>query len=196
MLEALIIIFCYVLGSLPFSYLISRLLGGIDIRSKGSGNIGATNVYRTLGPYIGVAALFADLLKGLIAAFLGLTIGGTVIAAVCGLAAVLGHCFPIFLKFKGGKGVATAAGVMLMLTPMVFIISLVVFAVITFVSRYVSLASVTVAILFPVLTIVMSEPIAYILMAAIIASLVVYRHNENIYRLRQGTESKINEKAI
>jgi glycerol-3-phosphate acyltransferase PlsY len=189
-----LIILCYLIGAIPFSYLVSQLKG-VDIRTRGSGNVGATNVLRTLGPALGAAALGGDFLKGLAAAWIGTMAGGEWLMVGCALAAVLGHCYSVFLRFRGGKGMATSAGIVLYLLPKIFLIMLVVFVVVVALLRYVSLGSITVAILFPILTLVMNEPHELLVFSVLLAALVVYRHSENIDRLRKGTESKLGSRA-
>ncbi|NLJ71921.1 MAG: glycerol-3-phosphate 1-O-acyltransferase PlsY [Syntrophomonadaceae bacterium] len=191
----LAIIAAYLLGSIPFSLLVARLMAGVDIRSQGSGNVGATNVLRTLGTKGAVFALLGDMLKGVAAVLLGLLISGEGLAAVCGVLAIIGHCYPVFLGFKGGKGVATSAGIILFLMPKIVIILLIVFLIIVFLSRYVSLASITIAILFPVLAISYGYNNAYILMSLIMAIIVVFKHRENIKRLRDGNENKVGQRV-
>jgi glycerol-3-phosphate acyltransferase PlsY len=143
-----------------------------------------------------LASLVGDLLKGVIAAWLGLHFGGETLGAVCAAAAVIGHCWTVFLGFKGGKGIATSAGTLLVLMPTILLILLATFVTIVAVSRFVSLGSVCVAILFPILTIIMNEPLPYILMSFVLAGTVIFRHRTNIDRLRRGVETKINEKAF
>jgi glycerol-3-phosphate acyltransferase PlsY len=189
-----LIILCYLIGAIPFSYLVSQLKG-VDIRTRGSGNVGATNVLRTLGPALGAAALGGDFLKGLAAAWIGTMAGGEWLMVGCALAAVLCHCYSVFLRFRGGKGMATSAGIVLYLLPKIFLIMLVVFVVVVALLRYVSLGSITVAILFPILTLVMNEPHELLVFSVLLAALVVYRHSENIDRLRKGTESKLGSRA-
>ncbi|MGB4019475.1 MAG: glycerol-3-phosphate 1-O-acyltransferase PlsY [Syntrophomonadaceae bacterium] len=194
MYSVALIILCYLIGAIPFSYLVSQLKG-VDIRTRGSGNVGATNVLRTLGPALGAAALGGDFLKGLAAAWIGTMAGGEWLMVGCALAAVLGHCYSVFLRFRGGKGMATSAGIVLYLLPKMFLIMLVVFVVVVALLRYVSLGSITVAILFPILTLVMNEPHELLVFSVLLAALVVYRHSENIDRLRKGTESKLGSRA-
>ncbi|MEN6350961.1 MAG: glycerol-3-phosphate 1-O-acyltransferase PlsY [Syntrophomonas sp.] len=195
MTSVFIILLCYLIGSIPFSYLFTRLFTKQDIRKKGSGNVGATNVLRTSGKSIALLALTGDLLKGVIAAWIGKHAGGQALLIICPVAAVIGHCYPVFLKFRGGKGVATAAGVILVLMPSVCLILLLSFIAICAVSRYVSLGSVLAAALFPVMTIVITKSWPYFTMSLIIALVVIYRHRGNIDRLRKGIEPKINDPA-
>lgn len=195
MKEFLLILLCYLIGSIPFSYIAARVLAHTDVRTRGSGNVGATNVFRTSGTGAALLALAGDLIKGVLAAWLGLTLGGLLLAALCSLAAVIGHCYPLFLRFRGGKAVATAGGVVLWLMPKVVIILLLIFIAVVYVSRYVSLASIAVAVLLPVIALMLHNPWEYILLSVLMAALVVYRHRENIRKLRQGTEARIGDRA-
>jgi len=195
MKEIVLTIACYLIGSVPFSYLFSRYLGGVDIRSRGTGNVGATNVLRTLGMKIALLSLLGDVLKGVLAAWLGLAFGGEGLAALCTVAVVTGHCWPLFLDFRGGKGVATSAGALVVLMPLITLILLVTFVTVIAVSRYVSLGSVCAAVLLPLLALVMQEPWQYLLMGVILAGMVLFRHRTNIERLRQGCESKLGQKS-
>lgn len=190
----ILVVLCYFIGAIPFSYLVS-LLKGVDIRTRGSGNVGATNVLRALGPVAAAAALAADLLKGVAAAWIGTMAGGEWLVVGCAFAAVVGHCYPIFLRFKGGKGVATSAGIILYLMPRELLIMLVVFLVVVALLRYVSLGSITVAVLLPVLALAMKEPFELLILCLLMAALVVYRHRENIQRLSSGTEPKLGSRA-
>lgn len=192
----LLVLLSYMVGSIPFSYIFSRYFGGVDIRTKGTGNVGATNVLRSLGVKIAVASLIGDVLKGFAAAWLGNYFGGISLAAICSVAVVVGHCWPLSLGFRGGKGVATAAGIMLALMPLLCLLEALVLVVIAATTRYVSLGSVCAAILFPILVIFTHQPWQYIVMGFILAAIVLFRHRSNIKRLRQGTESKLNQKAI
>jgi glycerol-3-phosphate acyltransferase PlsY len=189
--KVIIVIICYLLGSIPFAYIMIRMFKGIDIREVGSGNVGTTNALRTAGKRIALVALLGDLLKGLASAWLGMHYGGEMLAVICVLAAVTGHCWPVFLGFKGGKGMATTAGSILFLMPKVFLCLAVVFILIVIISRYVSLASISVAILLPLTCLLFSQPRVYLIASIILMVLVVYRHRENIERLRNGNERKI-----
>ncbi len=196
MQEILLILLCYLIGSIPFSYIVSRYMGGMDIRSKGSGNVGATNVLRNLGLKIALVAFALDLLKGFTAAWIGFAFGGPVVIFLCPVAAMIGHCYPVFLKFKGGKAVATIAGIVLYTNPIIFIILVLAFAAVVLISRYVSLGSLVVACSLPFLGILLDPDITIILLYFFAASLVIYKHKENIERLRKGTESKISSSMI
>jgi glycerol-3-phosphate acyltransferase PlsY len=187
-------IICYLIGSVPFSFIFARFLGGVDIRKKGSRNVGATNVLRSSGWQVALTALLGDVSKGLISAWLGYLLGGESLAAFCSIAAVAGHCWPVFLGFRGGKGVATAAGVILFLMPKVIIPLLLIFVIIIIFTRYVSLGSISVAALLPVIAIIMGEPWKYVAMSIIIAAVVIARHHANITKLRNGTEARITDR--
>jgi len=190
-----LVILCYLIGAIPFSYLASSLSKGVDIRTQGSGNVGATNVLRTAGWPAALLALSCDLLKGVIGAWLGFQVGGPLLAVVCSIVTVVGHCYPVYLRFRGGKGVATAAGTILYLMPNILFILLAVFIITVAISRYVSLASLVAAMLFPILTIVLAYPWSYTAISLLMSGLVIYSHRNNIVRLRNGTESRIGEKV-
>jgi glycerol-3-phosphate acyltransferase PlsY len=195
MKTAALIIACYLIGSIPFSYIFSKLLGGVDIRKRGSRNVGATNVLRTAGVKVAIPAFAGDLLKGVAACWLGALSGDMVIMAVCAVMAVIGHCWPIFLGLKGGKGVATSAGIILYLSPMVFISVLAVFILVVVLSKYVSLGSISAAVLFPVSAVIFDLPRPLVLMSLVLAVLVVSRHHRNISNLINGTEAKLTGKT-
>ncbi len=195
MKEVLVVLLCYLIGSIPFSYLFGRIFGKVDVRSRGSGNVGATNVLRTTGVKVALLALAGDLFKGYFAAWLGFQMGGPVMLVLCPFAAVCGHCCSVFLKFRGGKGVATAAGTILFLAPEIFLILLILLVLIVVFSGYVSLASIIAASIFPILVIAFDKSLAHIVVSILIALTVIYKHRANIVRLRNGTEAKINEKA-
>jgi acyl phosphate:glycerol-3-phosphate acyltransferase len=188
--ETLLLICAYLLGSVPTGLLLARAFG-VNIREAGSGNIGATNVYRTMGRKIGILTLVGDCLKGLIpvlaAKWLGLP---DVWVAAIGLAAFLGHVYTIFLGFKGGKGVATALGVFLGTSPLSVLGGLAVFALVLYRWRYVSAASIAAAAVIPVIVTLIEGKPELIAMSLAIAAIVIFRHRENIARLRSGTESR------
>jgi len=188
--ELTLIIIAYFLGSIPTGLLLAKA-AGVDIRSSGSGNIGATNVYRTLGRSVGVLTLVGDCLKGLLPVLAAryLLMADPWIAAV-GLAAFLGHVYTIFLGFKGGKGVATALGVFLGVCPLAVAGALVIFIGVVWKWRFISLGSITAAAAMPGLVAVIDPRPAMVLMAILIAAIVVWKHRENIQRLRDGVESR------
>ncbi len=191
----LLILLCYLIGAIPFSFLFGKYLGKVDISRKGSGNIGATNVLRSSNIPVALLSLTADLLKGLLAAWIGLAWGGPGLAAACGVAVVVGHCYSVFISFKGGKGVATAAGVIALLMPKIFLILLAIMVLAVVFTRYVSLGSVLAAALFPILCLIWGQPWPYTLLGFCFAALVLFRHESNIVKLMSGQESRITDKA-
>lgn len=191
MKELILLLFAYLVGSIPTGLLLARAFAGVDIRESGSGNIGATNVYRTLGRKIGLLTLVGDCLKGLIPVLAAMALGLTdPWIALTGLAAFLGHVYTVFLGFKGGKGVATALGVFLAVSPLSVLGALVVFALVVFKWRYVSLASITAAAVVPSLVALIDKRPEIVAMSIVISVLVIWKHRENIKRLKQGTENK------
>ncbi len=185
-------ILSYLIGSIPFSYLIARLVTGKDIRGMGSGNVGATNVMRTTGRSAGIAALLLDVLKGAGSVWLAHVLGGDSTAmAVCGFMAMLGHSFPIFLGFRGGKSVATGGGAFGALAPLAMLSSIGVFGISLFLFRIVSFGSVIAAASFPVLAWLYGAGKGIVLWGAISATWIIVRHHGNIVRLFQGTEHKL-----
>jgi len=186
-----IVLIGYFIGSISSSYLIGKLNGNIDIRQYGSGNLGATNAFRVLGLKAGVGVFAADLLKGVVATLIGMWIAGDIGGLVGGLAAVLGHNWPVFLGFKGGKGVATSMGLIFTLFPWIGLILVIVGFIVILITRYVSLASLIGSILFPVLVAVFGYGSVYVIISVIMAGLAIFRHKSNIIRLVQGRENKI-----
>lgn len=188
----------YILGSLNFAIIISKLFYHDDIRKYGSGNAGMTNMLRTYGKLPAAATLVCDMLKGALSVWFGMLIFADIGAAIAGLFVVLGHMFPCFYKFKGGKGVATTAMVVLAINPVVFLILLFCFLVIVIGTKYVSLGSVMCMLIYPfLLDRFMPEETKgfYILSAIAVAALVIFMHRSNIKRLREGKESKISLKS-
>jgi glycerol-3-phosphate acyltransferase PlsY len=194
---ALTIVFilgAYLLGSIPTGLLLCKAFGDVDIRTTGSGNIGATNVYRTLGRKVGIMTLAGDCLKGLVPVLAARQLGFPVQwVAMVGLAAFLGHVYTVFLGFKGGKGVATALGVFLGLSPLAVIPALVVFVLVVLKWRYVSLGSIVAAAVMPVMVAVLDQRVVVIAVTSVIGCLVIQKHRENIRRLQAGTETKFKE---
>lgn len=179
-------------GSIPSGLWIVQALHGIDIRNYGSKNIGTTNVFRTVGPKTAVMVLLADAFKGILAVWLvSAYFHNPVLDVVTALGALLGHNYSVFLGFKGGKGVATALGLLVFLMPKAAPCSFGVWLVLVLATRYVSLGSIVAAIVTPFLAWYMEYPLAYVIFSAIAAFFVVLRHKENIQRLLSGTESKI-----
>jgi len=179
----------YVLGSIPSGVLLTRA-SGVDLRASGSGNIGATNVARTVGARAGVLTLVADILKGLVPTYTARYIcGGDLSAAAwVGVATVVGHVYPVFAGCRGGKGVATAFGAFLALTPVAALLSLVGFAAVAAVTRYVSVASLVAALILPVAGAIIDYGPALTRATVVVAALVVVRHRDNLQRLWAGTE--------
>lgn len=190
MKEILLLVGAYLLGSVPTGLLLGRAMG-VDIREAGSGNIGATNVYRTVGKKLGILTLIGDCLKGLIPVLVAKWLGlPEMWVAAIGLAAFLGHVYTVFLGFKGGKGVATALGVFLGTSPLSVLIAVVIFAGVLYKWRYVSAASIAAAAFIPLIVRFTAATNEMILMSIAIAGIVIIRHRENISRLVAGTENK------
>ena len=185
---AVLLVLAYLLGSVPTGLLLGKAYG-IDVRKEGSGNIGATNLYRTLGRKIGIITLVGDCLKGLVPVLVVQSFMPEY-AAWVGLAAFCGHVFSVFLRFKGGKGVATALGVFLALAPLAVGIALVVFIALMVLWRYVSLGSIAAAAIMPLAVMVLRGDNLLIAVTLIIALVVIAKHHENIRRLLAGTESR------
>jgi acyl phosphate:glycerol-3-phosphate acyltransferase len=187
----------YLLGSIPFGLLFTRLFGGGDVRKSGSGNIGATNVARVAGPIPAILTLLLDVAKGAAPVWLAarLSDGSATWMTIAALGALLGHCFPIWLKFRGGKGVATAAGAFLVLSPAALLGSVILFLLVVFFWRYVSLASISAAAAMPLLIYFLwaphhAPPMIVTFGALAAAGVIVYKHDANIQRLVQGEEPK------
>lgn len=197
MFGPLIPLIAYLLGSIPFGYLIVRWQKGIDVRSTGSGSIGATNVMRNLGLIGFIATFLLDFAKGVAAVLLAArwTANDSRWVAAAAFAAVFGHCFPVWLKFRGGKGVATGAGVFFLLAPIQVGIALAIFAAVLAIGRYVSLSSIIAVGAFPVLfQVQVHPPPALVVGAAGCAVVIIARHGSNILRLLKGTENRLGSK--
>ncbi len=187
----------YFLGSIPFGLILAKLFGGADVRQKGSGNIGATNVARVVGPLAGILTLILDVAKGAAAVLLAerLSNDSATWMMIAGVVALVGHCFPAWLKFKGGKGVATAAGVFLVLSPAAFLSAVILFLLVVIVWRYVSLGSISAAAAMPLLMYFLwaphhAPPLAVTFGALTAALLIIYQHRANLQRLLEGVEPK------
>ncbi|TVQ36252.1 MAG: glycerol-3-phosphate 1-O-acyltransferase [Geminicoccaceae bacterium] len=183
----------YLIGAIPFGVILTKLAGAGDLRQIGSGNIGATNVLRTGKKSLALAVLVLDALKGAVPAALAFAWFGPDMAKVTALATVVGHCYPVYLRFQGGKGVATAAGVLFALTPVIALVALAAFAVVVALSRYVSLGSLTAAAAAPLAAWSLGYN-QYQELLALIALLIVVKHAGNIRRLLKGTENKLGAK--
>lgn len=198
----IVTIIAYLIGSICFSVIFSKKFAGFDVREKGSGNAGATNVLRSVGKKAALLTVICDCLKGVVAVFIGWLaskmVSGTdasLLVQLAGLAVVLGHTFPIFYNFKGGKGVATSLGVLLIINWKIGLICLVFALVLMALTKFVSLGSVSAAVLFPVLTIFIHTNYivsgGYFVFALFLALFVIFNHRENIKRLLSGTENKL-----
>lgn len=186
----------YLIGSIPVGFLISRIAGGFDIRGKGSGNIGATNVLRTMGPVPAVATLLGDVLKGYVAVRAAEVLGPEPAWGAAGaFLAIVGNCWPVFLRFKGGKGVATGLGAFLALAPKAIVPALVAWVVLVVALRYVSLASIVGCVAMVIGVWLFAYPRVYVAAAACAAALIVWRHHANVKRLLSGTESRLGLRA-
>lgn len=182
----------YLLGSIPNGLILGKAIWGVDLRQHGSKNIGATNAWRTIGKAGGISIFALDFLKGAISAYLGLHLGGSELAGVlCGILAIAGHSWSVFLSFKGGKGVATGLGVIAALMPMVTLIVFAVWFAIVYFTGYVSLGSIVGAALVPILALFFGLHTEFLILGLIAAVFIIYRHKSNIERLLNGTESKI-----
>ncbi|WP_136799137.1 MULTISPECIES: glycerol-3-phosphate 1-O-acyltransferase PlsY [Desulfosediminicola] len=195
----LLIILSYLLGAVPFGLLIGKMAGK-DVRTEGSKNIGATNVSRLLGKKLGFVTLVCDCLKGYLPMLLAAAIlkdapNSEIIVPLCGVAAVVGHMFPVYLGFKGGKGVATGLGVFLYLSPVAILISFVVFAASVALSGFVSVGSLLASALMVIWLWLLGHSAIQILTAAVVAGLIWFKHHENIGRLLKGEEKSWKKKA-
>ena len=200
-------IIAYLIGSINFSVILSKKMAGFDVREKGSGNAGSTNMLRSVGKGAAVLTLLCDILKGVVAILIAIGIGNLVkdadkglLVQIAGVAVVLGHTFPIFFGFKGGKGVATSLGILLMTNWQIGLICLVFALVLMVLTQMVSLGSCAAAVLFPVLTLfikehyIVAEGGNYFIYSVILAVIVLYNHRSNIKRMLNGTENKLSLK--
>ena len=206
-IDVVMAIIAYLIGSINFSVIISKKVAGFDVREKGSGNAGSTNMLRSVGKGAAALTLLCDILKGVVAILIAIGIGNIVkdadkglLVQIAGVAVVLGHTFPIFFGFKGGKGVATALGILLMTNWQIGLICLVFALVLMALTQMVSLGSCAAAVLFPVLTLfikdhyIVAEGGSYFIYSVILAVIVLYNHRSNIKRMLNGTENKLSFK--
>ena len=206
-IDVVMAIIAYLIGSINFSVIISKKVAGFDVREKGSGNAGSTNMLRSVGKGAAVLTLLCDILKGVVAILIAIGIGNLVkdadkglLVQIAGVAVVLGHTFPIFFGFKGGKGVATSLGILLMTNWQIGLICLVFALVLMALTQMVSLGSCAAAVLFPVLTLfikehyIVAEGGSYFIYSVILAVIVLYNHRSNIKRMLNGTENKLSFK--
>jgi acyl phosphate:glycerol-3-phosphate acyltransferase len=191
MSAAAIVIGGYLFGSMPFGYWLVRLLEGEDVRERGSGNIGASNVWRVYGRRYGIPVMLLDVLKGFVPALVGVLVSGDLLGVLAGGAAMVGHWRPLFLRFqRGGKTVATAGGVFFGVAPLVAVVGAAIWLALFLVLRYASVASMGAAISLPVVAWALGEPWPVIVFASLAAVAVVVLHRANLRRLRAGTESR------
>ena len=185
----------YLIGAIPFGQIFSRLKGNIDIQKVGSGNIGATNVARALGTRWGILTFLCDFGKSALVVFVALHIMNNInLAALSGIAAVIGHCYPVYLKFRGGKGVAAACGAFVVINPAAVGIAFLIFVALMIITRIVSLSSIMAVLNFPWISNLLDSSRMLIYSALIVALIITYRHKENIKRLIFGQEPRFSLK--
>lgn len=190
----LILLLAYLIGSIPSGLIVGKVFYGIDIREHGSGNLGATNSFRTLGKKAGSVVILADILKGTVTIFLPMMFGSELHPLIPGIFAVIGHMFPVFAHFRGGKAVATSGGILLGYDPLLFISVVIVFLISLKLSKYVSLSSIIVAIfaiIYSLINMIFTKDYLLSLVVALLAAFVIIRHRTNISRIRNKTEPKI-----
>lgn len=182
----------YLIGAIPTGVVLTRLFGSADIRNAGSGNIGATNVYRVAGKKLGILTLLGDALKGAVPVLIAWKLMGfyETQVGIVAVAAFIGHCYPIYLGFKGGKGVATALGIFLVLSPVAVLGAFVIFALLLWKWRYVSLGSISAAAAIPLLVFITGGSLTLVLTTLFISLVVILRHYQNIQRLLNGSENR------
>lgn len=186
----IIIILAYLIGSIPSGLIVGKLFYGIDIREHGSGNLGGTNTFRTLGVKAGLTVTIADILKGTLAAALPSLFGADIHPLIAGLFAIVGHMFPLFANFKGGKAVATSGGVLLFAAPFMFLTLIICFFISLFISKYVSLSSMICAAVAVIYSIILRD-VLLIVLISLFAFFIFYRHRSNIKRIINKTEPKV-----
>lgn len=193
----LVIIICYLLGSIPFGYIVGRLFKKIDIREYGSGNIGATNAFRILGPSLASLVLIGDISKGIFSIYLVrfLNIDNLSILVIAGIAVICGHDWSVFLKFKGGKGVATTFGVIFSFNSVISILAVTVWGMVLIFTKYASLSSILSLTSVSIFMILFKQPYEYIIFSLVILILAIFKHKDNIKRLKLGKERKIGERV-
>jgi glycerol-3-phosphate acyltransferase PlsY len=192
MIQLLVLAIAYLLGAIPFGYLLVKWKTGADVRAAGSGNIGATNVMRTTGRVAGFATLLLDIAKGYAAVWIAgrLTGGDPVWTSLAAIAVMAGHAYPVFLGFKGGKAVASFVGAFACLTPAALGVEIIIFVVVVFWTRHISMGSIVGAATFPLAAyLVERAPLPAVLASIVAGVFIIYRHSSNIQRLRMGTES-------
>jgi glycerol-3-phosphate acyltransferase PlsY len=186
-----LIVVAYLMGSIPVGVAVTRFFGGADPRTMGSGNIGATNVRRAAGKTAGIVTLIGDCLKGFLPTLFAFHFFPSVkVVGLTGLAAFLGHIFPVFLRFKGGKGVATALGVFLVISPIATLLSVVVFVILLLIFRYVSLSSISAAVSMPIFLGLLPSSKSFAPLGAMVAVIIILTHTKNIKRIIEGKENR------
>ncbi|TCN25969.1 glycerol-3-phosphate 1-O-acyltransferase PlsY [Mesobacillus foraminis] len=188
--NVLILLLAYLLGSIPSGLIVGKLFYKTDIREHGSGNLGGTNTFRTLGVKAGVAVTLADILKGTLAASLPLLLGSELHMLLAGIFAVIGHMYPVFAGFRGGKAVATSGGILLAYAPLLFLFILVFFLVSLYITKMVSLSSMLTSAATFILSL-FTRDVPLIIVVTLLAAFVIYRHRANIRRIRNKTEPKV-----
>ncbi len=190
------ILAAYLIGSIPFALILSRLWGRADVRRVGSGNLGAANVMRASGVTAGLLVALLDMAKGAASVWLAERVGaGAALPAAAGFAAIVGHIYPVWLRFRGGKGVATACGVFTILTPLAIVPALAIFAAVVWLTKYVSLGSLLASIALPPLAYAVGSPAPAVLAALGASAIIIFRHRSNVLRLRTRTERRLGERA-
>ena len=194
-MTAAVVLAAYLLGSIPFALILARRWGS-DLRAVGSGNLGATNVMRASGVRAGVLVAILDMTKGAVSVWLAARISdGAPLPAAAGLAAIIGHIYPIWLRFRGGKGVATACGVFSILTPLAVPPAIAIFAAAVWLTKYISLGSVLASMALPPIAYALGSPAPAVIAAAAASAFIVFRHRSNLVRLVTGTERRMGTRA-
>lgn len=191
----LLVVLSYFLGAIPFGYLVGRYWKGVDVRQRGSGNIGATNVLRVLGPGPALIVLAGDVGKGALSVYLGQGAAGTVGAAACGIAAAVGGAWSVLLRFGGGKGMGVGSGIVIASMPVVALVLAPIWGILVALTRYVSLGSVVISALAPLAAYILGMPGEYVLLVAAVGGIALIKHSSNIKRLIAGEERKLGEPA-
>jgi acyl phosphate:glycerol-3-phosphate acyltransferase len=191
MTKVLILILAYLLGSIPFALVVGKFGYGVDIREHGSGNLGGTNTFRVLGVKAGLIVTIADILKGTLAASLPVLFSVDIHPLLAGLFAVIGHMYPIFAGFRGGKAVATSGGVLLFYSPFLFLTLIAVFFIVLYISKYVSLSSMLAGVYAIIYTVFFTDDIPLMVIVFLQATFIIYRHRANIRRIMNKTEPKV-----
>ena len=191
----MLIVGAYLLGSIPFALVIGKGIYGVDVRKSGSGNIGTTNVFRVLGKKAGTLVFIGDMAKGFLPVFLALSLApdesASLVAVLAAGAAIAGHTFPIFLKFKGGKGVATGGGAVIALMPLLFLLAFGVFWLVLLAGRMVSVASLSASTSLSIAVVATGQPLPYIVFTLLATAVIFYAHRSNIKRLVKGNENRV-----